>query len=371
MASSLYELLSDCTVRVTSKGSQGTGFFVAPGLILTCSHVLADAYKANTTIEVSWKEQLCSASIYAYRDALYPDIALLSVTIPGHPCVLLHGSAQPFSDLYSYGFADNEPQGAPTTFACEGSIGQANELLKFKEGQVRPGMSGSPVLNRETGCVCGIVQITRDRSSALGGKALLSQVILREFPELAEKQQQFHRQDSRWYDAMSPAQRKQAGINEPAEQGKSDNTIEVFYSYAAEDEKMALRLQKHLILLKRQNLITDWYAAKIIPGEEPSEQIKKHLDSARIILLLISPDYMFSEHHDTVEVKRAMERSKSGEAVIIPVLLRSFADWTAAPFGKLLAIPRNGKPINRWADKDEAFAEVAKEIRAVVHNLRP
>ena len=61
--------------------------------------------------------------------------------------------------------------------------------------RVRPGMSGSPLLNRETGCVCGIVQFTLDRNIDLGGKAMLSKVVFREFPELEARQKQFHQQD--------------------------------------------------------------------------------------------------------------------------------------------------------------------------------
>jgi hypothetical protein len=133
---------------------------------------------------------------------------------------------------------------------------------------------------------------------------------------------------------------------------------------------MAEKLQKHLVLLKRQGLITDWSSAKLELGKDPSEQTMKHLNSAKIILLLISSDYLFSDYQYTVEVTRAMERSRAGEAIVIPVLLSPTDDLSSTPFGKLLAIPRNRKPISKWSDKDEALAEVAKEIRAVVNSLK-
>ena len=61
-------------------------------------------------------------------------------------------------------------------------------------------------------------------------------------------------------------------------------------------------------------------------------------------------------------MKRAMERHHAGEAVVIPVILRA-CDWHDAPFGKLRATPRDGKPVTQWPDIDEAFLQVAKAVR--------
>src|SRR5579872_1661144 len=214
MARSLYDLLTSCTVRISSQSGQGTGFFVAPNLLLTCKHVIENALKLSVPIEISWQGQAFPVSLYALPATTTLDLALLQVNIPHHPCVLLHGGAEPFSRLYSYGYADIKQQGASTTFDSEGWIGTQQELLKLKDGQVRPGMSGSPILNSVTGCICGIVQSTRDRASSLGGEAIMTKVILREFPELEERQKQFHTQDKRWYDAMTTEQRKESGIKD-------------------------------------------------------------------------------------------------------------------------------------------------------------
>ncbi len=59
-----------------------------------------------------------------------------------------------------------------------------------------------------------------------------------------------------------------------------------------------------------------------------------------------------------------MERNKAGEARVIPVILR-FCDWEGA-FGKLLAVPKDGRPIKAWQDTDEAFLDVVKLIRAAL-----
>ena len=71
----------------------------------------------------------------------------------------------------------------------------------------------------------------------------------------------------------------------------------------------------------------------------------------------------------TCEMKRALERHDTGDARVIPVILRS-VDWRGAPFAKLKALPEDGKPVRAWTDQDEAFTDVARGIRDVVEKLR-
>lgn len=55
---------------------------------------------------------------------------------------------------------------------------------------------------------------------------------------------------------------------------------------------------------------------------------------------------------------------------MIPILLRPTADWEDAPFGKLQPIPRNRKSVSTWQHRDEAFFQIAKEIKEVVEKLK-
>lgn len=70
-------------------------------------------------------------------------------------------------------------------------------------------------------------------------------------------------------------------------------------------------------------------------------------------------------------MKRALERDKAGEAIVIPVILRP-VDWENAPFGKLKPLPQDGTPVtsHRWGSQDEALLDVAKGIRRVVEQIR-
>lgn len=144
--------------------------------------------------------------------------------------------------------------------------------------------------------------------------------------------------------------------------------IELFYSYAHKDEALREELEKHLSLLKRQGYITTWHDRRIIAGQEWASEIDAYLNTAKLILLLVSPDFMASDYCYDVEVRRAVERHQQREAFVIPIILRS-VDWQDAPFGKLQALPKDAKPIKSWTDQDEAFLSVATGIRKAVEEI--
>jgi len=145
-------------------------------------------------------------------------------------------------------------------------------------------------------------------------------------------------------------------------------SIELFYSYAQEDEPLRAELEKHLSLLKRQGDISGWHNRDISAGKEWEQEIDAHLNRARIILLLVSPDFMASDYCYDIEVKRAMERHEAGDARVIPIILRP-VDWHGALFGKLKALPREGKAVKLWPDRDDAFYNITQGIREVVQEL--
>jgi tetratricopeptide (TPR) repeat protein len=146
------------------------------------------------------------------------------------------------------------------------------------------------------------------------------------------------------------------------------SAVDVFYSYSHKDWKLRDELEKSLTMLKRDGIITGWYDRKIGGGEEWAGAIDEHINSARIILLLISADFLASDYCYDIEVKRAMERHEAGEALVIPVILRP-VDWSSAPFGRLQGFPRDAKPITKWKNRDEAFKDVALGIRKVAEKL--
>jgi hypothetical protein len=142
----------------------------------------------------------------------------------------------------------------------------------------------------------------------------------------------------------------------------------VFFSYSHKDEALRDQLESHLALLKNQGKIDAWYDRRIVAGDEIDGAISTKLETADIILLLVSSDFISSPYCYSREMTQAMDRQRTGQAQVIPVILRH-CDWHGAPFGKLMAAPRDGKPITSWPDRDEAFADVAKQVRIAVETI--
>jgi small GTP-binding protein len=165
-------------------------------------------------------------------------------------------------------------------------------------------------------------------------------------------------------------EKKREGIAEVKEGFKP---IEVFISYSHTDESLCNELIKHLKPLERENIIGPWHDRKIGAGSEWKGEIDQHLESAGIILLLVSPDFMASDYCYDIEMKRALERRDKGEAAVIPIALRP-VDWLNAPLAGLQSLPRDNKAVasSHWKYSDEAFLEVAKGIRQAADEiLRP
>lgn len=145
-------------------------------------------------------------------------------------------------------------------------------------------------------------------------------------------------------------------------------SIEIFFSYAREDELLRDELAKQLRNWERQGFITVWHDRNISAGTEWASEIDTHLNTAQIILLLISPDFMNSDYCYSGEMERALGRHATGEARVIPILLRPVL-WKDTPFSTLQVLPRNGSPVTNWHNRDEAFFEIATEIRSVIEEL--
>lgn len=148
------------------------------------------------------------------------------------------------------------------------------------------------------------------------------------------------------------------------EQSVTKPLLKGFISYSHADEVFRQKLGRHLVNLQKDGSIIFWHDREIVPGEQWDKKIDENLASADIVLVLVSSDYLSSEYCDK-ECKQALYRHKAGEAVVIPIILRS-AEWTKTDLKDLQALPKDGKPVNKWEPEDDAFLDIVKGIRRVI-----
>jgi hypothetical protein len=206
----LDNLLHDCTVKILldSGSCCGTGFFIAPRIILTCAHVLKQKQEKDIVRIITYKHD---QEVQAQIKKISPnglDLAFLVVQSGffSSSCVYLDTDIASSDKCYAFGFTDEGgfPQGDPVSLECEGITGGKESFIKLKSGQIRPGLSGSPLLNFRTSKVCGVVKFTRGRNTDLGGAAIPVDIVFSIFPELIEFHNTFHQQDRRWIALINP-----------------------------------------------------------------------------------------------------------------------------------------------------------------------
>ena len=293
-----------CAVRIDVDGSpKGTGFFVAPGHVVTCAHVLesladTSAPEAAGRIAVSGVDGAEYTVAKVAEDWKDDDLAVLRVTpADGHPCVLLIGG-QNFDDRFlTFGYPELHREGVASPLVGEGNTGD-ERLLRLGEGQVQPGMSGAPVLNRRTGGVCGVLKLTRNEQMALGGYAIPIERFWLRSPTLKRQNEAYHsarRQD--WFDLLPVVQRRVLLAARPAASGAQRRTTLFVVSvkgdpsewrvsatlYPSGESLPAEPAEVHLVVDQVARLLRDWAARG---ANKPKGTIPRRFNQGEAVRLL-------------------------------------------------------------------------------------
>lgn len=145
--------------------------------------------------------------------------------------------------------------------------------------------------------------------------------------------------------------------------------VQIFIAYARKDSALLDEFRVHLRPLERADKLRIWYDGLIEPGAEWEASIKKNLHAADIILLLVSADAIASDYFYDKEVADALDRHRKGSARVVPMIVRPCA-WRTTPLAELQALPKDGKPVTSWSDRDEAFTYAAEALWDMAHSIQ-
>ena len=146
----------------------------------------------------------------------------------------------------------------------------------------------------------------------------------------------------------------------------SNKPINFFISYASEDKYFCERLLAHLKVFERSGLFATFYDQMITAGEDQLDRISSELDNAEVIIFLLSADFLNSDYCWDIEMVKAFRKLASDQSIIIPVLTRAVAGLEYTPFHYLQYLPKNGVPIDQWSNKEEAYSQLANEIKRLI-----
>jgi internalin A len=150
---------------------------------------------------------------------------------------------------------------------------------------------------------------------------------------------------------------------------RAASRCKLFYSYSHKDESLRNELETHLKILERSGRILPWSDRMIRPGDDWSGEIDSNLETADVVLFLISADFIASDYCYCREMTVALDRERAGSARVIPIILRD-VNWHNAPFAYLQALPKDGKAVTLWNDRDSAWRDVSEGIEKCVQSIR-
>src|SRR5882724_6125290 len=110
--------------------------------------------------------------------------------------------------------------------------------------------------------------------------------------------------------------------------------IQIYCCYSHVDQPYLDHLKKHLSSVRRDYDVSLWSDSDISPGSIWKKEIAHNLDNAHIILLLVSADFLASEYCYSQEMLRALERHRTSQARVVPIIIRA-VDWASTPLGEL------------------------------------
>ena len=141
--------------------------------------------------------------------------------------------------------------------------------------------------------------------------------------------------------------------------------MKAFISYSHKDAEMLEMLHKHLTQLQRDGIISAWTDQEILPGGNVDQIISTSLETSDLFIALISPDYIASKYCYDQEFQKALKMQEQGNLIIIPIIIEP-CDWLNTPFKKFKALPKDGKEISTWENRNTAFLDIIQNIRKLI-----
>ncbi len=140
----------------------------------------------------------------------------------------------------------------------------------------------------------------------------------------------------------------------------------VFTIYAREDAQYLKELRGQLRPLEIGGRIKVWSDSEIDPGVDWEKEIVQNLDTADIILILVSAAYYSSAYIHEKEIKYAILRHEKGEAKVLPIIVRPCSFGDDPVISRLQVLPTDGKPVNdrrHWQERDDAWVDVVDGVK--------
>ncbi|HEY4035924.1 MAG TPA: toll/interleukin-1 receptor domain-containing protein [Ktedonobacteraceae bacterium] len=141
----------------------------------------------------------------------------------------------------------------------------------------------------------------------------------------------------------------------------------VFISYSHRDRRFLKELRTHLAPYIRMEAVHVWDDTMIHPGTKWYEEITNALQSAKVAIVLVSPDFLASDFIARKEIPPLLKSAEQNGLKMLSVILRpcAFLDTELAQF-QSVNDPANPLSSMKPGERDKIWTNVATFVKTLL-----
>ncbi len=177
----------------------------------------------------------------------------------------------------------------------------------------------------------------------------------------------------------------------PAARDPEQPRAKLFVSYSHGDRSLLDAFTPNLELLKADGLVSWWFDGQIPASAEWDRDIRRELEEADVIVLMVSTSFLGRPYIRGVELGRAIQRKAAGEVEIFILVLEPQCPWqqkrkvkqrakdaatgaereeeVEVELGKFQALLPKNRDVQRWPNRPAAFNHVDAALREMIAGI--
>jgi hypothetical protein len=159
-------------------------------------------------------------------------------------------------------------------------------------------------------------------------------------------------------------------LSGPRTRDRQNQPLKLFVCYSQKNDKQKKELLERIRALGCDEGLISFNDRDIPPCEDWDRQIRRKLDQADVVLLLVSTAMLATDYVQRVELPRACDRADRKETLIFPVILEK-CHWEDRRFAKYNAVPDKGKPVLDHKPQRDGWYAVADGLKRILEQERP
>ncbi|MFN0034296.1 MAG: SIR2 family protein [Saprospiraceae bacterium] len=143
----------------------------------------------------------------------------------------------------------------------------------------------------------------------------------------------------------------------------------LLFLHAEADSDIKNKLDRQLALVKKTQGLESLSIHDILPGDNLESASNRLVDSASVIVPIISADFFADENLSNALLQRALAR-QSNSVCVAAVYARACEGWGEIFRGKAPVFPHETLPLLGLMQEDAAYSMVAKSLEQIIAALR-